>query len=186
MKKNILFLMLVGGLIGSTAVLAATNPSGPGESSQGTMQIMMPVGAIVKVSGVSDVDIASWTGQQLSATNDPRLKQNLCIYSNNVGYSGKYQIQITDVNAGGAFHLSDPRYPNSTVKYALTFSSPKDSVSTTFTSATTLSNLSGATTPDCRDQNFSNASLDVTIYGNPTIQMGNYTDTINVTVSGNA
>jgi hypothetical protein len=99
---------------------------GPGPTSKTEFFIQGQAGSFVQVTGVKDVIINNWNGNQADPSTNPSLKQNICVLSN-TDYR-TYNLKITDENS--TLSLKGIDVPGEApIPYQLRFKSPGDGVS---------------------------------------------------------
>jgi hypothetical protein len=165
-----------------SSAFAATTCTDPGNTCAGSVTVSVEVGPLVQLSGVQDINIRDWNGGAYS--NDQRLVQNFCVFSNTAGVGGTYTIAFTDTNNN--FLLKNAANSNDVAKYQLEFISGTDTAPTTtiVTGPTTLSNQVGSASMTCNGS--TNTTLKVSLLGSVNgalLHAGNYTDTLSMLVT---
>jgi hypothetical protein len=78
----------------ASAAFAATQGT-LGVTSTGTVDITIPIGNVVQISGLVDFNVGIWS----PGDPDVALAQDVCVYANNTG--GDYLVTTTSLNEGG-------------------------------------------------------------------------------------
>jgi hypothetical protein len=164
-----------GNYSGSFRVGAQGGSSGTAVSTS-DFSVSISVASAVQVSGLSNVDLGSWTG-----VGDKIAEETFCVYSN--GAAATYSISISSPNqdASANFFLVNPG-ATASIPYALQF---KDSVAAgggTTVAGTPLSGIGNNDLPGCGG--IDNAKLTVTILATDmqSAPTDAYSDTITLVV----
>lgn len=112
MNKRLLAAMAAGGLVLSGPLMAAEDGElavGAGAESQGSLEVMLQIPDMIRVSGFENVDLEfDDNTENFTGSND------LCVFRN---ITGEYAVTASSTNGDGAFELSDG--DASTVPYSV-------------------------------------------------------------------
>jgi hypothetical protein len=162
----------------------AANDGTLGATSTGDVTITVEKAAVVQISGMTDMDIPSYT----LGDGDQHRETTVCVYSSTA--SGGYKVTVTGSGAAGAYTLTDGSH---TLAYTVIWNSGGAGSLGTTGSTLTAGTLSGAKTLA------STTSFDCNTNANPTAQLninfaqaaldaapaGNYTGVATVLITPN-
>ena len=164
-------LLLAAGAGPTTAVTQGSL----GEVSSGSFSLVVNRPAMVRISGLQDIRIDGWVGDQVSAATD------FCIHSTQ---DLSYRLTASGSGGGGAFTLGHDGY---TIAYTVGFAPQPNAGFTLLEPNLTRSfDLAEYVDPDCTAGD--NSRLRITIAAVPPatyLPAGAYTGTLTLTVSAN-
>jgi len=179
-----LLIVAVAMLLFSLPAMAASDGD-PGETSTGTSDISVTIPPLVRISGMEDITVASYTGGAAGIDED----FDLCIYSNMAAAGNSYRVTMTSTSPYGGATPNQFRISNATneqeIAYAVEWNDEADVGGSAVTYNTPLTGQTGwSNDVDCTDTD-DNANLRVQMTQTNLLAVlaGEYTSTLTVVIA---